>query len=135
MTNPIGLTLEELRDQFDPEDVEDMTWRQRCYVVARGMGEIAIYKNADKIDFPFYSGKGDEPIWWPTYHESGKHAMRVLEALPNAKYVDTHIRYNKWTVSCNQGPSSDGDVVFAQKYNDLKEAITKAAAKAVLAGG
>lgn len=131
MSEIIGNPLQEIID-LDP-DLDDLSWREICYIVALGMDEVLNrYWTQSTLEhhaeYDFHGADGTNAVFlWYAYHESWQHAGRVLESLPWFDIDGTHKAHK-----VQAGPSAPDIVQAFDK--DLKKAITKAAAKCVLAG-
>jgi len=138
MTDIIGKPLDEIR-KLDI-DVEDLSDREVCYVVALGMGHL----NNDtltpaKCFNSYYDGSVKST--WPPYILLWQHAGRVLEAMPAGTETATYSCDNtSGAICCYEKRSTDKwnvsrlDKRFKADEATLKKAITKAAAKCVLEG-
>jgi len=141
MTKIIGKPLDEIL-KLDI-DVDDLSVRQLCYIVALGMGDIDTANFTYFNEFTFESeavlDRGqDNSIprgHWPDYTSSWEHAGRVLESLE---------RLNHTLLLVSEAPESTlhhinikdmGGKIYAWvETHGLRETITKAAAKCVLEG-
>jgi hypothetical protein len=148
MTDIIGKTLDEIRG-LDP-DVDELSDREVCYIVALGMGDVSDKGDICKFEgSPFWDNKGGEfapskireVFVWPDYTSSWKHAGRVLGAMPAGTETATYSSDSaRGAICCYEKRSTDVwntsrlDKRFKADEDTLKESITKAAAKCVLEG-
>jgi len=135
LTDIIGKSIEEIRE-LDP-DVDELSERELCYIVALGTKEAEESNNIwipDSDACVFFDNTGVRPFYaWPDYTSSWEHAGRLLEALPSfyAVYPDGLIqdRYD----APPECPECDV-INVCREGVETKKSITKAAAKCVLEG-
>lgn len=134
MSEIIGKPLDEIR-QLDI-DVDGLSERQLCYIVALGIGEVKrldvwTEKNYHPSTHFMLGDRGDRQFI-PNYTSSWEHAGRVLETMPFVSlFVGDKI------VVCSEHVGAHPNSIreyYNVKGADLKTAITKAAAKCVLGG-
>lgn len=117
---------------------DDLSWREICWIVA--LGEDF---NFTTSSCAINAGYREEGYHWPKYHESWKHAGRVLAAMPTGTETATYgLDGQDGAICCYE--ERYGDDNFKNTHHlasrcradesTLKEAITKAAAKCVLNG-
>jgi len=138
LTDIIGKPLDEIQ-QLDI-DVDELTDRELCWIVALGVGDIEDFASWGPGGSIEYYGNNDSKVF-PKYTSSWEHAGRVLEAMPAGTETATYSSYRtSGAICCYERRSTDVwntsrlDKRFKADEATLKEAITKAAAKCVLEG-
>jgi len=142
MSELIGKPLDEIRDL--ERDIDELSGRELCYIVALGIGQVS--DNGDICKYegtPFWDNKGGEfapskireVFVWPDYTSSWEHAGRVLGLLSTKPKLEVSINGGKGTEKVDlmvvEHPIEQFKV---HSYGVPRSAITKAAAKCVLAG-